>query len=152
MNKVILIGRLTKDPELKFTPGSGTAVTTLTLAVDNYNSKSGEKTADFIPVVIWGKQAENTAQYMSKGSQIAISGRISVRSYDAKDGTKRYVTEVVADTFNGVSFLSRGNGAGNNAGSFNGSGSDYSRPSNDPFGGMNFEEDMTPVDDGDMPF
>jgi len=152
MNKVILIGRLTKDPELKFTPGSGTAVTTLTLAVDNYNSKSGEKTADFIPVVIWGKQAENTAQYMSKGSQIAISGRISVRSYDAKDGTKRYVTEVVADTFNGVSFLSRGNGASNNVGSFNGSGSDYSRSSNDPFGGMNFEEDMTPVDDGDMPF
>ena len=110
MNKVILIGRLTKDPELKYTPGNGTAVTTLTLAVDNYNSKSGEKTADFIPVVIWGKQAENTAQYMSKGSQIAISGRISVRTYDAKDGTKRYVTEVVADMFNGVSFLSKGNG------------------------------------------
>lgn len=152
MNKVILIGRLTKDPELKFTPGSGTAVTTLTLAVDNYNSKSGEKTADFIPVVIWGKQAENTAQYMSKGSQIAVSGRISVRTYDAKDGTKRYVTEVVADTFNGVSFLSRGNGAGNNGGSFNSNGSDYSRSSNDSFGGMNFEEDMTPVDDGDMPF
>ena len=152
MNKVILIGRLTKDPELKFTPGSGTAVTTLTLAVDNYNSKSGEKSADFIPVVIWGKQAENTAQYMSKGSQIAVSGRISVRTYDAKDGTKRYVTEVVADTFNGVSFLSRGNGAGNNGGSFNSNGSDYSRSSNDSFGGMNFEEDMTPVDDGDMPF
>ena len=153
MNKVILIGRLTKDPELKYTPGNGTAVTTLTLAVDNYNSKSGEKTADFIPVVIWGKQAENTAQYMSKGSQIAISGRITTRSYDAKDGTKRYVTEVVADTFNGVSFLSKGNGAGNNGGSFNGGGTDYSRPANDnPFGGMNFEEDMTPVDDGDMPF
>ena len=152
MNKVILIGRLTKDPELKYTPGNGTAVTTLTLAVDNYNSKSGEKTADFIPVVIWGKQAENTAQYMSKGSQIAISGRISVRSYDAKDGTKRYVTEVVADTFNGVSFLSKGNGAGNNGSSFGG-GSDYSHSSNnDVFGGMNFEEDMTPVDDGDMPF
>ena len=107
MNKVILIGRLTKDPELRYTPGNGTAVTTLTLAIDNYNSKTGEKSADFIPVVIWGKQAENTAQYMSKGSQIAISGRITTRSYDAKDGTKRYVTEVVADTFNGVSFLSK---------------------------------------------
>ena len=153
MNKVILIGRLTKDPELKYTPGNGTAVTTLTLAVDNYNSKSGEKSADFIPVVIWGKQAENTAQYMSKGSQIAISGRISTRSYDAKDGTKRYVTEVVADTFNGVSFLSRGNGAGNGGNSYNGGGADYSHSSNnDVFGGMNFEEDMTPVDDGDMPF
>ena len=99
MNKVILIGRLTKDPELRYTPGNGTAVTTLTLAIDNYNSKTGEKSADFIPVVIWGKQAENTAQYMSKGSQIAISGRITTRSYDAKDGTKRYVTEVVADNF-----------------------------------------------------
>ena len=114
MNKVILIGRLTKDPELRYTPGNGTAVTTLTLAIDNYNSKTGEKSADFIPVVIWGKQAENTAQYMSKGSQIAISGRITTRSYDAKDGTKRYVTEVVADTFNGVSFLSKGNGGSNN--------------------------------------
>ena len=152
MNKVILIGRLTKDPELKYTPGNGTAVTTLTLAVDNYNSKSGEKSADFIPVVIWGKQAENTAQYMSKGSQIAISGRISTRSYDAKDGTKRYVTEVVADTFNGVSCLSRGNGAGNGGNSYNGGGADYSHSSNDVFGGMNFDEDMTPVDDGYMPF
>ena len=103
MNKVILIGRLTKDPELRYTPGNGTAVTTLTLAIDNYNSKTGEKSADFIPVVIWGKQAENTAQYMSKGSQIAISGRITTRSYDAKDGTKRYVTEVIADN---VTFLS----------------------------------------------
>ncbi|MBN1077004.1 single-stranded DNA-binding protein, partial [Clostridium botulinum] len=61
MNKVVLIGRLTKDPELKFTPGAGTAVTTLTLAVDKYNSKSGQKEADFVPVVVWGKQAESTA-------------------------------------------------------------------------------------------
>ena len=151
MNKVILIGRLTKDPELKYTPGNGTAVTTLTLAVDNYNSKSGERTADFIPVVIWGKQAENTAQYMSKGSQIAISGRISVRTYDAKDGTKRYVTEVIADTFNGVSFLSKGNGAGNGS-SYAGGGAGYSSSSDSIFGETSFEEDMTPVDDGDMPF
>ena len=106
MNKVILIGRLTKDPELKYTPGTGTAVTTITLAVENYNSKTQEKTSDFIPVVLWGKQAENTSQYMLKGSQVAVSGRISVRTYDAKDGTKRYVTEVVADMFNGVQFLS----------------------------------------------
>ena len=151
MNKVIIIGRLTKDPELKYTPGNGTAVTTLTLAVDNYNSKSGEKTADFIPVVIWGKQAENTAQYMIKGSQIAISGRISVRTYDAKDGTKRYVTEVIADTFNGVSCLSKGNGAGNGS-SYAGGGTGYSNSSDSIFGETSFEEDMTPVDDGDMPF
>ncbi len=147
MNKVILIGRLTKDPELRYTPGNGTAVTTLTLAIDNYNSKTGEKSADFIPVVIWGKQAENTAQYMSKGSQIAISGRITTRSYDAKDGTKRYVTEVVADTFNGVSFLSKGNGNNSSTGNSN-PGND----NNDAFGDMGFDSDMTPVDDGDMPF
>ena len=142
MNKVVIIGRLTKDPELKYTPGNGTAVTTLTLAVDNYNSKSGEKGADFIPVVIWGKQAENTAQYMVKGNQIAISGRISTRSYDAKDGSKRYVTEAVADMFNGVQFLSKSNGTNSTS----------NNTENDVFNGMNFADDMTPVDDGDMPF
>lgn len=142
MNKVVLIGRLTKDPELKYTPGTGTAVTTITLAVENYNSKTQEKTADFIPVVLWGKQAENTAQYTLKGSQVAISGRISVRTYDAKDGTKRYVTEVVADMFNGVQFLSKNNNSNSN----------NSVENNDVFGGMNFDEYNTPVDDGDMPF
>jgi len=150
MNKVVLIGRLTKDPELRFTPGTGSAVTTLTLAVDRYNTKTGQKEADFIPVVIWGKQAESAANYLSKGSQAAISGRIQTRSYDAKDGTKRYVTEVVADSFGGIQFLGgKGNNAtGNNFGGVN----EYSAPANDPFEGVNFDEDITPVDDGDMPF
>lgn len=97
MNKVVLIGRLTKNPELKYTPGTGTAVSTVTLAVDRYNTKTQQKEADFIPVVVYGKKAENLANYLSKGSPAAISGRIQTRSYDAKDGTKRYVTEVVAD-------------------------------------------------------
>lgn len=114
MNKVVLIGRLTKDPELRYTPGNGVAVSSLTLAVDNYNSKTGEKGADFIPVVVWGKSAENVAQYCKKGSQIAVSGRITNRSYDAKDGTKRYITEVVADMFNGITFLSSNNANGKN--------------------------------------
>ncbi|MDD7796245.1 single-stranded DNA-binding protein [Clostridium sp. 'White wine YQ'] len=149
MNKVILIGRLTKDPELKFTPGNGTAVTTVTLAVDKYNASTGQREADFISVTIWGKQAESTANYMNKGSLMAISGRIQTRSYDAKDGTKRYVTEVVA---NEVNFLSKGNASGNKNNGFN-NGSEYAAPSNDSFGGgMSFEEDMTPVDDGDIPF
>ena len=143
MNKVILIGRLTKDPELKYTPGTGAAVTTITLAVDNYNSKTQEKTADFIPVVLWGKQAENTAQYTVKGSQVAISGRLSVRTYDAKDGTKRYVTEVVADMFNGIQFLSKSN---------NNNGKSGNTENNNVFGGVDFYEDVTPMDDGDMPF
>ena len=150
MNKVVLIGRLTKDPELRFTPGTGAAVTTLTLAVDRYNPKTGQNEADFIPVVIWGKQAESTANYMSKGGQVAISGRIQTRSYDAKDGTKRYVTEVGADQLGGVQFLgSKGSNSSNN--SF-GASNEYSAPTNDIFGGGNFEEDITPVDDGDMPF
>ena len=148
MNKVVLIGRLTKDPELRFTPGSGAAVTTLTLAVDKYNAKTGQKEADFVPVVVWGKQAENTANYMSKGSQMAISGRIQTRNYEAKDGTKRYVTEVVATE---VQFLSKGNASGNAGTNFSNS-NEYSMPSNDTFNGGNFEEDITPVDDGDMPF
>ncbi|WP_321833591.1 single-stranded DNA-binding protein [Clostridium butyricum] len=142
MNKVVLIGRLTKDPELKFTPGSGAAVTTLTLAVDRYNPKTNQNEADFIPIVIWGKQAENTANYMSKGGQVAISGKIQTRSYDAKDGTKRYITEVVADQFGGVQFLGNKGEVNKNNGSNN-------------FGNMNqdiFEEDITPVDGGDMPF
>jgi len=146
MNKVVLIGRLTKDPELRFLPGNGTANCTLTLAVDKYNAKEKKMEADFVPVVLWGKQAEATANYMTKGSQVAISGRIQARSYDAKDGTKRYVTEVVADQFNGIEFLgSKGNSQGNPR--------TYSHaPQNDAFGGGNFEEDITPVDDGDMPF
>ncbi|KAI3347984.1 single-stranded DNA-binding protein [Clostridium botulinum] len=137
MNKVVLIGRLTKDPELRFTPGAGTAVTTLTLAVDKYNSKSGQKEADFVPVVIWGKQAESTANYMVKGSQMAISGRIQTRNYEAKDGTKRYVTEVVATE---VQFLSKSND------------SNSGNSSSSPFDNGNFDEDINPVDDGDCPF
>lgn len=148
MNKVVLIGRLTKDPELKYTPGTGTAVTTITLAVENYNSKSGEKTADFIPVVLWGKQAENTAQYMLKGNQVAISGRISVRTYDAKDGTKRYVTEVVADMFNGVQFLSKNNNSNSNTSVENNDVGAWNQ--SDDFG-MGFGEEV-PMDFGDMPF
>ena len=134
MNKVVLIGRLTKNPELRYTPGSGKAVTTLTLAVDNYDSKSGEKGADFIPVVIWGKQAENTAQYMSKGNQIAISGRIATRSYDANDGTKKYITEVIADNYKGVFFLSK------------------VTHSENIVSNNTFDNYMTPVDDKDTPF
>lgn len=148
MNKVFLIGRLTKDPELRFTPGSGTAVTTLTLAVDKYNTTTKQREADFIPVVVWGKQAESVANYMSKGSQMAIGGRIQTRSYEAKDGSKRYVTEVVASE---VEFLSKGTGNHQANTDFGGS-SEYNTSPNNSFGASNFDEDMTPVDDGDIPF
>lgn len=110
MNKVTLIGRLTKDPELKFTPREGKAVATFTLAVDR-RGKDGKKEADFIPIVVWGKQAENTANYTAKGSLVGVAGRIQTRSYDAKDGGKRYITEVVAEE---VQFLSKGNSTPSN--------------------------------------
>lgn len=144
MNKVTIIGRLTKDPELKYTPGNGTAVTSITVAVDRRFSKDGQKEADFIPVVIWGKIAETTAQYTAKGKLIAVSGRIQTRSYDAKDGTKRYVTEVVADE---VQFLEWGNTQRQEG--YNNRPNTYDMPGND-FG--NGFEDMTPVDEGDIPF
>lgn len=97
MNKTILIGRLTKDPELRTTE-SGINNTTFTLAVNrNYTNQNGEREADFINCVAWRKQAEIIAKYCSKGSQVAIDGRIQTRSYDAQDGTKRYVTEVMVD-------------------------------------------------------
>ena len=138
MNKVVLVGRLTKDAELKYTPGNGTAVSTFTLAVENYNSKTQDKSADFIPIVLWGKAAESLSPYLVKGTQVAVAGRISTRSYDAKDGTKRYVTEVVADMYGGVKLLG-GKKVDNNS-------------NDDVFGGTGFYEDMTPIDDGDMPF
>ncbi len=160
MNKVVLVGRLTRDPELKFTPGTGMAVTTVTLAVDKYNSSTKQREADFISVVIWGKQAESTANYMSKGSLMAISGRIQTRSYDAKDGTKRYVTEVVAQE---VSFLSKGSGRQDGGAPFSGSqsygsqnnqfgDSGFDHSNNGSFGEQPFDEDITPIDDGDIPF
>jgi single-strand DNA-binding protein len=106
VNKVILVGRLTRDPEVKNTT-TGKAVATFTLAVDRrFKNKDGQKEADFVPIVVWGRQAEIVGQYLSKGSQIGVSGRLQVRSYDAQDGQRRYVTEVVADE---VTFLSTSN-------------------------------------------
>lgn len=152
MNRVVLIGRLTKDPELRFTPGSGTAVTTFTLAVDRRQSKNGQREADFIPIVAWNKVAENVANYMSKGKLVGVSGRIQVRSYEAKDGTRRYVTEVIADE---VQFLEKGSGSkgrtnmqGNTQDSAGSNAADNSfNQAVDDFG-----EDITPIDDGDIPF
>lgn len=104
LNRVVLIGRLTKDPELKYTP-NGVAVASFTLAVDRFRSNAqGEREADFIPIVVWQKQAENCANYLSKGSLAAVDGRIQVRTYDGKDGQRHWVTEVIADT---VRFLDK---------------------------------------------
>ena len=99
MNTVILIGRLTRDPELRYT-NSGHAVANFTLAVDRPFSK--EKETDFIPIIVWQKQAENCAEYLLKGSQVAVEGRLQVRGYEDKQGNKRSATEVVASS---VQFL-----------------------------------------------
>ena len=106
MNKVLLVGRLTRDPELRTTP-SGMAVTRFTIAVSqNFTNKNGERGADFINCSAWGRQADNIAKYCSKGTLVSAEGRIRTSSYDAQDGTKRYTTEVVCDT---VNFLSSKN-------------------------------------------
>ncbi len=105
MNNVVLIGRLTRDPDLNFLPTTGTAVANFTLAIDKPLSKSkkqefeaeGKPTADFINIVAWGKIAENCANYLAKGRRTAVQGRLQSRTYDDKNGVRRYVTEVVAE-------------------------------------------------------
>jgi len=94
LNRIVLIGRLTRDPELRYTP-SGVAVASFTLAVDRPFSKNKE--TDFINIVVWREAAENCAKYLAKGRMAAVDGRLQMRSYEAKDGGKRTVAEVVAD-------------------------------------------------------
>ena len=102
MNKVILIGRLTRDPELRYT-SSNIPVATFSLAVDRtFTGQNGERETDFINIVVSRKQAENCKNYINQGSQVAVEGRIQTRNYEDQNGQKRYVTEVVADN---VQFL-----------------------------------------------
>ena len=104
MNRIVLIGRLVREPELRYTTGNQTAVCSFTLAVDRaYKNKQGQKEADFIPVVVWGKQGEICGQYLHKGKLTAVDGRLQVRSYEDNEGNRRYATEVIADQ---VQFLS----------------------------------------------
>ena len=152
MNKAILVGRLTKDPEMR-TTSSGVAVTSFTVAVNRpYQDQSGERQTDFINCVIWRKQAENVAKYCTKGSLVAVEGRIQTRSYDHQDGSKRYVTEVVCDN---VTFLSSKNSNAGESMSF--SNNTNSAPddivttdvSEDPF--KDFGEEIALSED-DLPF
>ncbi len=147
MNKAIIIGRLTRDPEMR-TTGSGINSTSFTVAVSrNYANQNGERETDFINCVAWRKQAENISKYCTKGTQVAVEGRIQTRSYDAQDGTKRYVTEIIADN---VTFLGRSNGAaGEN--NYVGAGSDIATTdiSEDPF--KDFGSEVALSDD-DLPF
>ena len=137
MNKWVGIGRLVADPELRFTAGKGTANTTFTIAIDDGYGEN--KKTNYIPIVVWGKSAESSANYLTKGSQVAISGKIQTRSYENKEGIKKYVTEIVA---NEVEFLgSKGNNNSNSA------------PTNNDVSEQENHEELERVDDlGDMPF
>ena len=98
MNKVILMGRLTKDPEVRYTQTSNTMVASFTLAVNRRFVRQGEeRQADFLPIVAWGKSAEFCSKYFKKGQQVGVIGRIQTRSYDDAQGQKRYITEVIAE-------------------------------------------------------
>ncbi len=104
LNRIVLIGRLVRDPELRYTP-NGIAVASFTLAVDRpFTNKEGERETDFINIVVWRKQAENCASYLSKGRLAGVDGRLQLRTYE-QDGQRKYFTEVVADS---VQFLDRG--------------------------------------------
>lgn len=104
LNRIVLIGRLTKDVDLRFT-ATGKPTANFTLAVDRpYRNQQGGKEADFIPVVVWNKLAEHCANYIGKGRLVAVDGRLQIRSYDGNDGQRKYITEVVAET---VKFLDR---------------------------------------------
>lgn len=144
MNTVTLIGRAARDPELRFVPGSGMAVANVTMAVDKGLNKakreefeaSGKPTADFIRIVVWGKQAENLSVYVQKGKLFAVQGSIQTSSFKSTSGETRYTTEVLA---NRVEFLEWGEKQ-------NQSKDDFS------FGAGSFEDFQTIEDDGDVPF
>lgn len=103
MNKACLIGRLTRNPELRYTQ-TQKAVATFTLAINRLVASDGQKVADFISIVVWGKQAENVNKYIKQGDQLAVEGRIQTRTFDDQNGQKRYVTEVIAES---VQFLEK---------------------------------------------
>ncbi|WP_421432699.1 single-stranded DNA-binding protein [Streptococcus suis] len=116
INNVVLVGRMTRDAELRYTP-SNQAVATFTLAVNrNFKNQDGEREADFINVVIWRQQAENLANWAKKGALIGVTGRVQTRSYDNQQGQRVYVTEVVAESFQLLE--SRGQQSNSQDGSF----------------------------------
>lgn len=168
MNRVVLVGRLTRDPELRYTP-SGVPVATFTLAVNRtFTNQQGEREADFINCVVWRKPAENVANFLKKGSLAGVDGRIQTRSYEGQDGKRVYVTEVVAES---VQFLEPKSASGGSAGGFGGQrepanpygnnnqnqpyrnnnnnhGGGYTRVDEDPFA----DSGQIDISDDDLPF
>lgn len=162
MNRVILVGRLTKDPDLRYTP-SGVAVATFTLAVNRmFTNQQGEREADFIQCVIWRKTAENVANFLSKGSLAGVDGKIQTRTYEGNDGKRVYVTEVNCENVQFLEPKNRGGNqqsdAGREADRFNGNNrqnnnnqSNYNngwRENDDPFANSG----QLDISDDDLPF
>lgn len=116
INRIVLIGRLTKDPELRYTQ-SGVAVTQFTLALDRPVGQGKPKETDFIPIVTWRGLAENCANYLRKGRLCAVEGRIQTRNYDNAEGKKVYVTEVIADNVRFLESANKDSNSSSNAGS-----------------------------------
>lgn len=147
LNNVVLIGRLTRDPELRYIPVSGRAVTNFTLAVDRNMSKerkqeaeqNNQPTADFIRISVWGAQAENCANYLAKGRLVAVQGRIQTGQYENDKGDTVYTTDVVA---NNVQFLEWGDRANQN----------QSQSTDNTAGGISGFSPADPTDTGDIPF
>ena len=138
MNRAFLVGNLTRDPELRKTQ-SDVSVCTFTIACNRrFTNANGQREADFLNIVVWRGQADNCYRYLKKGSRVAVSGSIQTRNYEAQDGSKRYVTEIVADE---VEFLTSANGGTRNGGEYD---------SFAPQGNMS--GDMQSVVDDDLPF
>ncbi|WP_144645362.1 single-stranded DNA-binding protein [Priestia megaterium] len=154
MNRVVLVGRLTKDVELRYTP-SGAAVATFTLAVNRtFTNQQGEREADFINVVVWRRQAENAANFLKKGSLAGVDGRLQSRSYEGNDGRHVYVTEVVAESVQFLDFKGNKNerdtnASNNNQTSHTGGNQGYTRVDEDSFGNNGNAID---IKDGELPF
>ncbi|HEP1783385.1 TPA: single-stranded DNA-binding protein [Streptococcus suis] len=163
INNVVLVGRMTRDAELRYTP-SNQAVATFTLAVNrNFKNQNGEREADFINVVIWRQQAENLANWAKKGALIGVTGRIQTRSYDNHQGQRVYVTEVVAESFQLLESRTarEGQGGGYSAGNSFAGGNDYNSPYQAPAQSTpNFAREESPfgasnpmdISDDDLPF
>ncbi|GAA5416543.1 single-stranded DNA-binding protein A [Paraliobacillus ryukyuensis] len=159
LNRVVLVGRLTKDPDLRYT-ANGTAVANFTLAVNRpFSNQQGDREADFINCVVWRRPAENLANFMNKGSLVGVDGRIQTRNFEGQDGKRVFVTEVVADS---VQFLETKGGSGSGS-SRGGQGSnDYnsnynqnqSSNQNQSNESNPFENNGEPIDisDDDLPF
>ena len=154
LNRVVLVGRLTRDPDLRFTP-NGVAVANFTLAVNRpFSNQQGEREADFINCVVWRKPAENVSTFLKKGSLAGVDGRVQTRSYDNNEGKRVFVTEIVAES---VQFLepknSQNNNSDNSQGNYgsNDSGSGKNRSSgydHDPFS----NDGSIDISDDDLPF